>query len=106
MAIEMLRCSVTGNPCGTDTWTEGQPCGCPRCQAWLVLKQNTMRGFIDPLPPHCCTQEMTLVRSEPQPIADQIKRYWKCKKCGMIHNTFLDLWYDPPKHRDGAWIKS
>jgi hypothetical protein len=31
-----LRCLVTGNPCGTDTWQVGSPCACANCQAWLA----------------------------------------------------------------------
>lgn len=30
--IEPLRCLVTGNPCGTDTWMAGQPCRCAACR--------------------------------------------------------------------------
>lgn len=26
-----LRCQVTGNPCGTDTWPVGEPCICLNC---------------------------------------------------------------------------
>ncbi len=36
--IQMIRCSVTGNPCGTDTWMEGHPCKCDGCQLWLHLR--------------------------------------------------------------------
>lgn len=31
----VLRCAVTGNPCGTDTWSKGVECQCAHCQAWL-----------------------------------------------------------------------
>jgi len=31
----LLRCAVTRNSCGTDTWMEGSSCPCPSCQAWL-----------------------------------------------------------------------
>lgn len=30
------RCSVTGNPCGTDTWTVGKPCRCVACREYLA----------------------------------------------------------------------
>lgn len=30
-----LRCEVTGNPCGTDTWRVGHECPCPQCQRYL-----------------------------------------------------------------------
>ena len=29
---QVRRCSITKNPCGTDTWAEGQPCPCKNCQ--------------------------------------------------------------------------
>jgi hypothetical protein len=29
-----LRCLITDNPCGTDTW--GIPCECANCQTWLT----------------------------------------------------------------------
>jgi hypothetical protein len=30
-----LRCSVTGNPVGTDTWEASYECPCAGCQEWL-----------------------------------------------------------------------
>jgi hypothetical protein len=30
-----LRCNVTKNPCGTDTWANGYKCQCESCQLWL-----------------------------------------------------------------------
>jgi len=30
------RCKITGNECGTDTWTVGQDCECVECQAWIL----------------------------------------------------------------------
>lgn len=33
-----LRCTVTGNPCGTDTFTIGQPCLCNACLTWEPTK--------------------------------------------------------------------
>ena len=30
-----LRCNVTGNPCGSDTWAVGRPCQCAPCQQYL-----------------------------------------------------------------------
>lgn len=29
-----LRCEVTANPCGTDTWAVGYVCPCTPCQTW------------------------------------------------------------------------
>jgi hypothetical protein len=34
-AKSQLRCLVTGNPCGTDTWAVGHPCECSRCRKFL-----------------------------------------------------------------------
>lgn len=31
-----LTCKVTGNPCGTDTWSVGYPCTCSSCQEYLA----------------------------------------------------------------------
>ncbi len=31
-----VRCKVTNNPCGTDTWVIGRPCKCSHCQAWVA----------------------------------------------------------------------
>lgn len=30
-----LRCEITGNPCGTDTWQKHRPCKCDACQRYL-----------------------------------------------------------------------
>ena len=32
---QVNRCSVTGNPCGTDTWEVSYQCPCESCQAWV-----------------------------------------------------------------------
>lgn len=34
-APDPVRCLVTGNMCGTDTWAEGHPCQCSTCQEYL-----------------------------------------------------------------------
>lgn len=31
------NCKITGNLCGTDTWTIGQPCKCENCQKYIKL---------------------------------------------------------------------
>jgi len=36
----VLKCRITGNPCGTDTEIEGCPCLCPACQQWLLEQQK------------------------------------------------------------------
>ncbi len=35
MFSKVLRCDVTRNECGTDTWMKGRPCQCSQCQQWL-----------------------------------------------------------------------
>jgi len=35
--VERLRCYVTGNECGTDTWADGYPCKCKNCRLWLEI---------------------------------------------------------------------
>ncbi len=37
---DFLRCLVTKNKCGTDTWAVGQPCQCENCQRWLRLRAS------------------------------------------------------------------
>ena len=32
---EPLRCEITANLCGTDTWEINHPCTCGPCQRWL-----------------------------------------------------------------------
>lgn len=34
-AAAYLRCLVTGNICGTDTWAAGHDCACENCKRWL-----------------------------------------------------------------------
>jgi hypothetical protein len=36
----MLRCKVTGNPCGSDTWMVGHPCQCSECQKYIAFKDK------------------------------------------------------------------
>jgi len=36
----MLRCKITGNPCGTDTWMRGSECQCGPCQRWLGQREG------------------------------------------------------------------
>jgi hypothetical protein len=31
----ILRCEITGNPCGTDTWGINHPCQCKNCQVYI-----------------------------------------------------------------------
>ena len=33
-----LRCLITSNPCGTDTWEIDNPCQCENCQTWLASR--------------------------------------------------------------------
>lgn len=34
--IDTLRCQITRNPCGTDTWAVGKPCRCGHCRLYCV----------------------------------------------------------------------
>lgn len=36
-----LRCLVTGNPFGTDTWRQGYSCPCANCQTGLRVGHTT-----------------------------------------------------------------
>lgn len=31
----ILRCEITKNPCGTDTWELTTPCPCSQCSIWI-----------------------------------------------------------------------
>lgn len=33
-----LRCMLSGNPCGTDTWMRGTRCECLNCTTWLAVE--------------------------------------------------------------------
>jgi hypothetical protein len=35
--VEVLKCEITGNPCGTDTWEVNHPCTCKNCTIYLEL---------------------------------------------------------------------
>lgn len=44
--MSVLRCKVTGNPCGTDTWPKSLydgsliDCQCSQCQRWLGRREG------------------------------------------------------------------
>jgi len=38
--MDTLKCEITGNVCGTDTWIDGHPCKCKNCQAWLQMTKH------------------------------------------------------------------
>lgn len=40
----LLRCRVTNNPVGTDTWAKWQPCGCNSCQVYLSTLPPTSKA--------------------------------------------------------------
>ena len=39
-----VRCEVTGNPVGTDTWHVDHPCQCRVCVAWLASQTAEDKG--------------------------------------------------------------
>ena len=39
---DCVKCKITGNECGTDTWMEGRPCLCENCQRWLAENQKDL----------------------------------------------------------------
>lgn len=43
--MRVLRCEVTDNPCGTDTWAVGPngiiPCNCDKCQEYIMLEPSS-----------------------------------------------------------------
>lgn len=48
--IATVRCLITGNPVGTDTWQVGQECPCDNCRGWsrderMDLTLADMRGL-------------------------------------------------------------
>ena len=42
---DLMRCRVTGNISGTDTWQEGSPCKCSSCQAWIMRRLAELGGL-------------------------------------------------------------
>ena len=38
--MDPLRCLITENPCGTDTWKVGYSCQCINCQKWLQSEKR------------------------------------------------------------------
>lgn len=42
----LLRCEITHNPCGTDTWPEGYQCQCRPCRVYVVKKSYMQSGPI------------------------------------------------------------
>lgn len=32
---DILRCEITGNPCGSDTWEINHPCQCKNCKKYV-----------------------------------------------------------------------
>lgn len=36
--MAVLRCEITRNLCGTDTWAVGKPCQCAACVAWVKYR--------------------------------------------------------------------
>ena len=43
MTDDLLRCAITTNPCGTDTWAKGSPCLCPACTAYVTIRAQAER---------------------------------------------------------------
>lgn len=43
-----LRCFVTKNQCGTDTWMIGRPCQCPNCKLFLEAWNSNPTPFWPP----------------------------------------------------------
>ena len=44
--MEYLRCLVTKNRCGTDTWSIGKPCMCDNCMhyMWQLRMDKILAG--------------------------------------------------------------
>jgi len=43
----MLRCLITNNPCGTDTWEINTPCRCENCQQYLNdIRHEEVSNFL------------------------------------------------------------
>ncbi len=41
-----LRCEVTGNLCGTDTWEANYVCQCASCTEWLKRNPPQPRAWL------------------------------------------------------------
>lgn len=64
---EVLRCEVTGNPCGTDTWMMGRPCVCKACSSMLIDMPPT------PAEEALADQESKTQREHAENLYDAIK---------------------------------
>jgi hypothetical protein len=42
----VYKCKITKNPCGTDTWANGFPCGCLSCREYLRIENNEPQNKI------------------------------------------------------------
>ncbi len=42
--MEAIRCLITNNPVGTDTWQEDSPCECKNCLTWVEKARNIVLG--------------------------------------------------------------
>lgn len=86
----VLRCEITGNLCGTDTWAVGQPCKCKACRAWLTRWRAT-----DPAP---AIREARLCMKCGRTAVGW--RYNRCPRCGQIDSGATPI--DDPAPAEGA----
>ena len=49
MSKIILRCEITGNPCGTDTRSKNQPCNCANCIRYDAAKAARLPNPFGPV---------------------------------------------------------
>jgi len=75
---DVMRCLITSNPCGTDSWA--MPCKCKTCQQW-ILEQLTI-----------LTQERDALR-EAVKICIVIAKRLEDSRCGRMAEAYPGMSY-------------
>lgn len=100
-----LRCNITKNPCGTDTWTEGQPCLCKNCQSYLQQypDERFPVGLVCHSSGETCGSDDWIIGDNCQCSACQefIKNILNTGAANLLaRQSQLLGWYDKPKDLD------
>ena len=98
------RCSITGNPCGTDTWKVGNPpdCECGRKQASadtpetdghehrLMMRNDGLDTVLETVPAYFA-RRLERERNEARRDAERLKQdvhYWE-ERCEMFERAAI-----------------
>ena len=86
----LLRCEITHNPCGTDTWPEGYQCQCRPCRVYVVKKSYMQSGPISE--PQEATHGQATIEAQagPEPVRQvAIRGSGVVGPFGVIHGPIL-----------------